>query len=298
MGSSLDVDGARPAVAWVASLPRAYRVSGDERSVLFALACDSFDGFVTSPAARDLAEWSGVLRSSLWEIIARLEKPTEKRPALLERESRPGRRTTFRLLRDPSGDTGQVGTRPATPDTPQVTRPATPDTTRPATRPARCPATPDTTLSLTKSMHAEHPAPGIDDQLATVRAAALAALAGVILDQPHGSQLDGRDTWAQRLRDTGWNAPALAAELTAHPIRGARSAGLLRSRLAELVTQGAPTTSTVQVSPGACPDHGTALAATGTCSSCSADHHDPEEHHLSRPRSTCRRCAAVERFAA
>ena len=96
----LVVDGDRPGVAWVASLPRSYKLSESERLVLLALACDSFDGYESAPTMDGLAAWCGLLRSSLYKIVQRLERPTKHRPSLLERESTGGRnRTVFRLLR-------------------------------------------------------------------------------------------------------------------------------------------------------------------------------------------------------
>lgn len=91
MSAYLDVDGRRPAVAWVTSLPRSW-VSDGERLVLLVLACDSFDGIDSSPGRDNLARWTGLLRGRVGELLAALEKPTANRPALLRREDSGGGR--------------------------------------------------------------------------------------------------------------------------------------------------------------------------------------------------------------
>lgn len=94
--SNLDVDGPRPAVAWVASLPSSWTTEG-ERIVLLVLACDAFKD-TSAPGADNLARWSGMHRSSVFPIVARLAKPTSKRPALIEIHSTAGGpRTRYRL---------------------------------------------------------------------------------------------------------------------------------------------------------------------------------------------------------
>lgn len=119
----LDVDGSRPAVELVAALPRELTSQG-ERLVLLALACDSYDGQTTAPAAHNLAAWTGMHLSSVRGILRDLQQPTERRPALLavDVRSRGKRRTRYRLLLDgqpfghagrlesdqPSGDAGRL----------------------------------------------------------------------------------------------------------------------------------------------------------------------------------------------
>lgn len=168
------VDGARPAVEWVTSLPRPWRVTEAERLVLLCLACDAYQD-ESAPGYDAMAGWTGMLRSSCAEILTRLCKPTERRPALVERISVGGRRRTiWRLLIDESsGHAGQIN-RLATPggssDEPSghagrneappaplaapPNRPATPDTNdsnrrRTVGEPsANRPATPDTPFAL------------------------------------------------------------------------------------------------------------------------------------------------------
>jgi hypothetical protein len=103
VSDELDVDGTRPAVVRVAALP-GYWTSESERLVLLVLACDSFDGVTSTPGNDLLASWVGMHRSSVIVILNRLCKPTETRPALLERvvASRGRRRTTYRF-RFPDG---------------------------------------------------------------------------------------------------------------------------------------------------------------------------------------------------
>lgn len=105
--AGIAVDGARPAVAAVTSLPRSYGLNPADRLVLLALACDSFDGETTAPGYDALADWTGMLRSSVAEVLRRLAQPVDgARPALIERAAtKRGRdRTTWRLLLHPSGD--------------------------------------------------------------------------------------------------------------------------------------------------------------------------------------------------
>jgi hypothetical protein len=109
----IEVDRARPAVALVTSLPRAYGLNTADRLVLLALACDSFDGETSAPGYDALAEWTGMLRSSVAEVLRRLAQPVDGvRPALIERAAtKRGRdRTTWRLLLQPSGDADLLAT--------------------------------------------------------------------------------------------------------------------------------------------------------------------------------------------
>jgi hypothetical protein len=107
----LDVDGSRPAVELVAALPRELTSQG-ERLVLLALACDSYDGQTSAPAAHNLAAWTGMHLSSVRGILRDLQQPTGRRPALLavDVRSRGKRRTLYRLLLDgqPSGHAGRL----------------------------------------------------------------------------------------------------------------------------------------------------------------------------------------------
>ncbi|GAA1838556.1 hypothetical protein [Agromyces salentinus] len=93
----------------MAALPRSYRLNPADRLVLFALACDSFDGIESAPGADALAAWAGMFPSSVYEILSRLSAATADRPALVERsETRRGRhRTVYRLLVDQSGIAGE-----------------------------------------------------------------------------------------------------------------------------------------------------------------------------------------------
>ena len=98
----LAVDGARPAVEWVAALPRDWTTLA-ERYVLHVIACDSYDGRTSRPGLENLAAWTGMHRSSVAEVVNRLLGPSNHRPALLARTSTNGRnRSEYRLLQ-PSG---------------------------------------------------------------------------------------------------------------------------------------------------------------------------------------------------
>jgi hypothetical protein len=98
----LAVDGARPAVEWVAALPRDWTTLA-ERYVLHIIACDSYDGRTSRPGLENLAAWTGMHRSSLAEVVNRLLRPSNHRPALLARTSSAGRnRSEYRLIQ-PSG---------------------------------------------------------------------------------------------------------------------------------------------------------------------------------------------------
>lgn len=98
--AQLHVDGKRPAVARVAALPRAYRLTDAEWRVLMVLACDSYDGEISAPGLDNLTRWTGLLHGSVAAAIARLCEPTEHRPPLLDRiyQSPGRRRTEYQLL--------------------------------------------------------------------------------------------------------------------------------------------------------------------------------------------------------
>lgn len=103
MEKGIVVDGARPSVEWVTSLPRAWRVTPPERLILITLACDAFD-WESAPGFEAIAAWTGMQRTSCIEILGRLCESTDVRPALLERISVRGRRRTiWRLLGDMAG---------------------------------------------------------------------------------------------------------------------------------------------------------------------------------------------------
>lgn len=94
----LIVDGARPAVEWVAALPRKW-LSDSERLFLLVLACDSYDGRNAAPNRDELAQWTGHFRSADSDIAARLEQPNDKkgRPPLLRvHRSKGGRNNRHR----------------------------------------------------------------------------------------------------------------------------------------------------------------------------------------------------------
>jgi hypothetical protein len=99
----LDVDGPRPAFAWVSSLPKHWTDSG-QRVVLMALAADSFDGIDCRPRPVDLELWTGLHRSPLYRAIERLEQVMtfdnhpETRPPLLVRVQDPGQRNRRFIL--------------------------------------------------------------------------------------------------------------------------------------------------------------------------------------------------------
>lgn len=94
------VDGDRPAVEWVTTLPRGWRVTPAERLVLMCLACDAYK-WESAPGYDLIADWTGMQRTSCIEVLARLCEKTAHRPALIERISVGGRRrTVWRLLGD------------------------------------------------------------------------------------------------------------------------------------------------------------------------------------------------------
>ena len=140
----LTVDGARPAVALVAALPASWTTDADPL-VLLALACDSFDGSTSAPGAANLAAWTGLHRSTIYDAVRRLCEPTSERPALLvvDETTKGRRRTRYRLALgypQPSGEddgsddaqpSGEADSSPApTVGQPSGNRPASP-TVRP-----------------------------------------------------------------------------------------------------------------------------------------------------------------------
>ena len=104
---ALIVDGARPSVAWVTSLPHTWTTT-PERLALLTLACDAFDD-QSSPGGDALVGWIGLSRQRVYEVLGALaEDRSPRRPALIERlvkgrtlrpdERNPGRTaTTYRL---------------------------------------------------------------------------------------------------------------------------------------------------------------------------------------------------------
>lgn len=107
MTAGIDVDGPRPAVAAVTSLPTAYRLTAAEQLVLLAMACDSFDGQTTRPGYDKLAAWTGLRRATVVDVLKRLSQPAiigdgTERPALLARDEtrRGGPATRWRLILD------------------------------------------------------------------------------------------------------------------------------------------------------------------------------------------------------
>ena len=109
MEKGVVVDGARPSVEWVTSLPRGWRVTPSERLILLTLACDAFD-WESAPGFEAIAAWTGMQRTSCIEILGRLCEATDVRPALLDRVSVRGRRRTiWRLMGDMTGQREPVG---------------------------------------------------------------------------------------------------------------------------------------------------------------------------------------------
>ncbi|MDU0315263.1 hypothetical protein RKE38_16305 [Phycicoccus sp. M110.8] len=109
--SAMTVDGPRPAVEWVTSMP--YRLTDAEFRVLMLLALDSYDGVTAAPGYDNLARWSGLLRSSVGAALARLCEPAEHRPALVRRVGKRQRHTVFAFSRPALPD---ISTGPATPE--------------------------------------------------------------------------------------------------------------------------------------------------------------------------------------
>ncbi len=88
----LAVDGPRLAVAWVSSLPGEWTPTPSHRLVLLALACDSFDGYVSRPGIDHLAGWCGLGVRGVHYVLRALSEPVpEVRPALLDRVDKHGR---------------------------------------------------------------------------------------------------------------------------------------------------------------------------------------------------------------
>ncbi|MFI2104099.1 hypothetical protein ACH436_12440 [Isoptericola sp. NPDC019693] len=200
MGDPLEVDGSRPAVAAVAALPRSYRLTDAEWRVLMVLACDSFDGKTSAPGMDNLAEWSGLLRSSAARAVARLLEPTEHRPALLAKPdaSRGRRRTEYSLSFNrpatPDGSTvrptvsEQSPDRPVWPDGQQSpNRPVTPDA--PFSLGALLPS-PDDDVAMNRHGHHDNAMRGLEelvsDRRLPISAAELIA---------HAYRLGNGDPW-------------------------------------------------------------------------------------------------------
>jgi hypothetical protein len=89
----LEVDGRRPAVEWVTSLP-AGSLTHLERLVLMVLACDSYDGETSAPGRDNLRTWCGL--SNNQQIERPLKALVEKGLIVPERRSR-RERVTYRL---------------------------------------------------------------------------------------------------------------------------------------------------------------------------------------------------------
>lgn len=106
--------GGRPGIAWVSTLPRKW-TTPPERLLLMILAADTFEESEwCKPGAPNLAQWSGMFESSVWELLKRLRNPVHgRRPALIEHKpGGKGRRTWYRLrfeVWDPSAEAGVVG---------------------------------------------------------------------------------------------------------------------------------------------------------------------------------------------
>ena len=112
MGEQLQplvVDGPRPAVVWVSTLPAEW-VRPSERLVLYVLALDAYNG-TSRPSGDAIASWTGLQRRRVYDILTILATPNDVRPALIERVDREGRplgekryggraRTGYRLMAD------------------------------------------------------------------------------------------------------------------------------------------------------------------------------------------------------
>ena len=117
----IEIDGARPAVGWVSTLPREW-ITDRERLVLYVLAMDAYEE-TAAPGWPQLEAWAGLWHGQAVDVIRKLEQATDIRPALLERRDRegnvlppgarnPGReRTRYRLRVDlePVGAARPVG---------------------------------------------------------------------------------------------------------------------------------------------------------------------------------------------
>jgi hypothetical protein len=102
MGAEMRVDGARPAVEWVARLPRKWTATGTERLVLLLIALDTYDQeppFEAAPSLDRLAECAGVFKDAIIRARDALSAPVlGVRPALLEVTKGAGRAgSTYRL---------------------------------------------------------------------------------------------------------------------------------------------------------------------------------------------------------
>jgi hypothetical protein len=89
----LEVDGSRPAVAWVTALPPG-AVTHLERLVLLVLACDSYDGETSAPGRDNLRIWCGASNNN---VIDRALKGLIEKGFVIKMPGVPRRRITFRL---------------------------------------------------------------------------------------------------------------------------------------------------------------------------------------------------------
>lgn len=101
MGGDLEVDGARPAVAWVSRLDRRWTTPA-ERLLLWVIADDTWDQeppFKSRASLAELADWMGVFKDTVTRARDVLEAPVPGvRPALLDVAKGKGRtRTEYRL---------------------------------------------------------------------------------------------------------------------------------------------------------------------------------------------------------
>lgn len=152
------VDGARPAVAAVTSLPRAYRLTAAEQLVLLAMACDSFDGQTTRPGYDRLAAWTGLRRATVVDVLKRLSLPATsldgtERPALLARvETRGGGPATrWRLMLEHEPTRQAYRSEPEVPERSADRLPPVDNADQQERKPVRRPArSADRTLALTQ----------------------------------------------------------------------------------------------------------------------------------------------------
>lgn len=99
--AGLQVDGSRPAVEWVTSLPKAWKVTSVERLVLLTVACDSYDGKEARPGWPLLSAATGIDQRDVRKAVERLEVATEHRPALVRVEDNKGGSRARIVLLDP-----------------------------------------------------------------------------------------------------------------------------------------------------------------------------------------------------
>lgn len=245
MSRSIDTPDSRPALAWVACLPRGWTTS-NERLVLFALAADSYDGLACSPNRDAILHATGLWGDAYYRALNGLRAPTDKRPALLSVDRRSGARTVYTFLRTQSENPDSV-TRSENPDSVGVGQPSrrtqsgnpvgTPRRNTPSENPDAHPSLP-LPLGREGGSGPRPPQAGRRDPLTTERLRAVvesvvppAARAGIDC-----SNTDLADALAQAFAN-GWTTDDLTAALTGMGRAKSSPTGQLIARVKALATR-------------------------------------------------------------